>query len=91
MILPDAPGPGFIVVYEFPDATAAAEAAADQAAYLATGPARVQTPFGTRHVMRLVGSTVVLYSWVPDGATDERQPGIQVALETLGIGVPIPS
>ena len=69
----------------------AAEAAADQAAYLATGPARVQSPFGTRHVMRLVGSTVVLYSWVPEGATDDRQPRIQEGLETLGVGVPIPS
>jgi hypothetical protein len=91
VILPDAPSEGFIVVYEFPDATTAAEAAADQAAYLASGPARVQSPFGTRHVMRLVGSTVVLYSWVPEGATDDRQPRIQEALETLGIGVPIPS
>jgi hypothetical protein len=91
VILPDAPMQGFIVVYEFPDATTAAEAAADQAAYLATGPARVQTPFGTRHVLRLVGSTVVVYSWVPEGATDERQPLIQLALETLGIGVPVPS
>ena len=78
-------------MYEFPDPTTAAEAAADQAAYLATGPARVQSPFGTRHVIRLVGSTVVLYSWVPEGATDERQPAIQAALETLGIGVPVPS
>jgi hypothetical protein len=91
VILPDAPGEGFIVVYEFPDPTAAAEAATDQAAYLATGPARVQTPFGTRHVMRLVGSTVVLYSWVPEGVTDQRQPEIQSALETLGTGVSIPS
>ena len=91
VILPDAPSEGFIVVYEFPDPTDAAEAATEQAAYLATGPARVQTPFGTRHVMRLVGSTVVLYSWVPDGVTDQRQLEIQPALETLGIGVPIPS
>jgi hypothetical protein len=91
VILPDAPSEGFIVVYEFPDPTAASEAATGQAAYLATGPARVQTPFGTRHVMRLVGSTVVLYSWVPDGVTDQRQPEIQPALETLGVGVPIPS
>jgi len=91
VILPDAPTEGFIVVYEFPDATAAAEAATDQAAYLATGPARVQTPFGTRHVMRLIGSTVVLYSWVPDVVADQRQPEIQPALETLGVGVPIPS
>ena len=91
VVLPNAPTEGFIVVYEFPDATAAAEAAADQAAYLATGPARVQVPFGARHIMRLVGSTVVLYSWVPEGVADERQPDIQPALETLGTGVPIPA
>jgi hypothetical protein len=91
VILPNAPTEGFIVVYEFPDPTTAAEAAADQAAYLASGPARVQAPFGSRHVMRLVGSTVVLYSWVPEGAADERQPDIQPALETLGTGVPIPA
>ena len=91
VVLPDAPTEGFIVVYEFPDATAAAEAAADQAAYLASGPARVQSAFGSRHVMRLVGSTVVLYSWVPEGASDERHPEIQPALETLGSGVPIPA
>ena len=91
VVLPNAPTEGFIVVYEFPDATAAAEAAADQAAYLASGPARVQVPFGARHIMRLVGSTVVLYSWVPEGASDQRQPDIQPALETLGSGVPIPA
>ena len=91
VVLPNAPTEGFIVVYEFADATTAAEAAADQAAYLATGPARVQSAFGSRHVMRLVGSTVVLYSWVPEGASDAQQPNIQPALETLGTGVPIPS
>jgi hypothetical protein len=91
VILPDAPSEGFIVVYEFSDANTAAEAAADQAAYLATGPARVQSAFGTRHVIRLVGSTVVLYSWVPEGAVDERQPVVQAALETLGVGVAVPS
>jgi hypothetical protein len=41
--------------------------------------------------MRLVGSTVVLYSWVPEGVADQRQLDIQPALETLGTGVPIPS
>ena len=38
-----------------------------QAAYLATGPAKVQSPFGARHIIRLVGPTVVMYSWVPGG------------------------
>jgi hypothetical protein len=91
VILPDAPSEGFIVVYEFADPATAAEAASAQAAYLASGPARVQSPFGSRHVMRLVGSTVVLYSWIPEGVEDERQLDIQPALETLGVGVPIPA
>ncbi len=91
VILPQAPGEGFIVVYEFPDPTSAAAAAAAQAEYLASGPARVQSAFGTRHVLRLVGPTVVLYAWVPEGAEDPLQPEIQPALETLGVGVPIPS
>jgi hypothetical protein len=91
VILPQAPQEGFIVVYEFPDPTSAAEAATAQAAYLATGPAKVQSPFGARHVIRLVGPTVVMYSWVPQGAEDPLQPDIQTALETLGTGVPVPS
>jgi hypothetical protein len=91
VILPQAPQEGFIVVYEFPDPTTAAEAANAQAAYLATGPAKVQSPQGTRHIIRLVGPTVLLYSWVPGGAEDPLQPDIQAALETLGAGVPVPS
>ncbi len=91
VVLPDAPSEGFIVVYEFPDPAAAAEAATDQAAYLASGPGRVQVPFGARHVIRLVGSTVVFYSWVPEGVADQRQPDIQPALERLGTGVPVPA
>ena len=91
VILPEAPSEGFIVVYEFPSVSAASEAATAQAAYLASGPVRVQSAFGTRHVLRLVGSTVVLYTWVPEGADDPLQAEIQPALETLGVGVPIPS
>jgi hypothetical protein len=91
VILPKAPTEGFIVVYEFADPAAAAAAAADQAAYLATGPAKVQSAFGARHIIRLVGPTVVLYSWVPGGVEDPLQPDIQAALETLGTGVAVPS
>lgn len=91
VILPQAPDEGFIVVYEFADPRTAAEAATAQAAYLATGPARVQSAFGARHIIRLVGTTVVMYSWVPEGARDPMQPDIQSALETLGTGVPVPS
>jgi hypothetical protein len=87
--LPQDPTRGFIVVYEFSDASRAADAAAEEQRYLASGPGRVQTPEGTVHVLRQVGSTVVLYDWLPGAAQDPRAPDIQRALETLGVGFPI--
>ncbi|MEX2184385.1 MAG: hypothetical protein WEC14_08045 [Chloroflexota bacterium] len=91
VILPDDPGKGYIVVYELRDPPTAVAAGADQASYLGTGPGRVQMPIGARHVLRQVGSTIVLYSWVPDGSTDARADGIPLALETLGIPITVPS
>lgn len=91
VILPDDPTKGYLVVYELRDVPTAVAAGADQAAYLATGPGRVQTPIGTRHVIRQLGSTIILYSWIPEGSRDERAPLIQDALQTLGIGIDIPS
>ena len=87
--LPADPTRGFIVVYEFSDAGRAADAAAEEQRYLASGPGRVQTPEGTVHVLRQVGSTVVLYDWLPGAAEDPRAPDIQRALETIGVGFPI--
>jgi hypothetical protein len=78
-----------MVVYEFADPARAAAAAAEQQAYLATGPGRVQTPQGTVSIIRQVGSTVVFYQWLPDAAKDPTAVGIQTALETLGIGFPV--
>ncbi len=89
--LPKDPDKGYIVVYEFADPTLAAAAAAEQQAYLATGPGRVQTPQGTVTIIRQVGNTVVLYDWLPGAAQDDAAPGIQTALETLGIGFPVPN
>jgi len=91
VILPKDPSHGYIVVYEFPDPASAAAAAAQQQAYLATGPARVQTPLGTVSIIRQVGSTVVFYDWLPAGSPDDSTPGIQAALETLGVGFPVAS
>ncbi len=89
VILPDDPDKGYIVVYEFTDPGRAADAAAEQQRYLATGPGRVQTPMGTVHVIREVGTTVVIYDWLPEAANDQNAPGIQTALETLGVGFPV--
>ncbi|MEX1170900.1 MAG: hypothetical protein WEE50_12235 [Chloroflexota bacterium] len=87
--LPADPTRGFIVVYEFRDASRASEAAAEEQLYLASGPGRVQTPEGTVHVLRQVGPTVVLYDWLPGAAKDPSAPEVQRALETLGVGYPI--
>jgi hypothetical protein len=87
--LPKDPDKGFIVVYEFPDTASAATAAAEEQAYLATGPGRVQTPQGTVTVIRQVGSTVVFYQWLPGAAKDPAAPGIESSLGSLGVGYPI--
>lgn len=89
--LPKDPTKGFIVVYEFRDPAQAATAAAEEQRYLASGPGRVQTPQGTVYVLRQVGSTLVLYDWLPGAAQDDATPGIQVALESLGTDFPIPN
>jgi hypothetical protein len=89
-ILPDDPAGGLIVVYELPDGAAAALAAADLAAYVASGPGRVQYPPDTRHVLRQAGSTVVFFPWSPGSSPDERTADVAAAVATVGTEVPIP-
>jgi hypothetical protein len=89
-ILPDDPAGGLIVVYELPDGAAAAAAAGDLAAYVASGPGRVQYPPDVRHVLRQVGSTVVFFPWSPGSSPDERTPDVAAAVATVGTEVPIP-
>ena len=89
VILPKDPTRGYVVVYEFSDSNGAAEAAAEEQHYLATGPGRVQSPEGTVQVLRQVGVTVLLYDWLPGAAQDPSAPEIQQALETLGAGFPV--
>ena len=91
VVLPKDPTKGYIVVYEFPDQASAAAAATQEQAYLATGPGRVQRPQGTVSIIRGVGNTVVFYDWLPGAAEDPAAPGIQTALETLGVGYPVAS
>ena len=90
--LPADPNGGYIVAYEFTDSSMAAMAAAEQQAYLATGPGRVQAPQGTVHTIRQVGTTVIYHAWQPAAAAND--PGsaeIQAALETLGVGFAVPA
>ncbi len=90
-ILPDDPDHGLIVIYEFSSPGAATAAAEEQAAYIATGVGRVQFPPDSRYVIRVVGSTAVFFAWSPANAADPRTPSIGTALETVGLGIPVPN
>lgn len=85
------PNGGFIVVYELAGPQQASTAAASIAAYLGTGPGRVQAPVGTETVLRQVGAEVIYYRWLPGAIVDPDTPKIQEALETIGIAVSVPA
>jgi len=90
--LPGDPDQGRIVVYDLGDPQSAYVAAREMAAYLATGPGRVQLPTDARVALRLLGETVILTAWSPGRATDpaagERMLTI---LGGVGESVPIPA
>lgn len=88
--LPEDPTHGFVLIYAFPSPQAAESAAADHAGYISSGPGRVQFPPGSRFVLRVVGSTVVFFSWIPDSALDPRMRSIEEALLGVGSEVPVP-
>jgi hypothetical protein len=88
-LLPDDATHGFIVVYQFADDAAARAAGTEMAAYLASGPGRIQFPNDARHVLRQVGPTLVFFTWSPAASPDPRVAGLAGALETLGTGITI--
>lgn len=89
-VLADDPAGGLIVVYELPDIAAAATGAAELAAYVTSGPGRVQYPPDVRHVIRQVGSTVVFFPWSPASSPDAGTADVAAAVVTVGTEVPLP-
>jgi hypothetical protein len=87
--LPRDDSQGFIVIYDFPDASHAYSAGAEMAAYLASGPGRIQFSPDAQHVIRQVGSTVVFYTWSPRDPDQSGAADVATALETLGLEIPI--
>jgi hypothetical protein len=83
--LPDDPDHGYVVIYALPSAAAAASGAADESGYLASGPGSIQLPPGTHVVLRVAGTTVVLFIWTPGAAPDQRTHLIEDALATIGL------
>lgn len=89
VVLPDDPAHGYLVIYAFRDAATAVAAAHDQAAYIGSGPGRIQFPPDTQSVIRQVDTTVIVYSWSPANSIDTRAGAIPTDLSTVGIEVPI--
>jgi hypothetical protein len=87
--LPDDPTHGFVMIYAFPSTQAAEAAAADQAAFISRNQGGI-FPHGSRFVLRVVGSNVVFFWWVPDSAVDPRTRQIEEALLGVGSEVPVP-
>jgi hypothetical protein len=85
--LPDDPDHGFIVIYALDSPNAALAAANDHAAWVASSIGRINFPPGARHVLQVLGSTVISFSWLP---TDARLDQVGQALEGLGDGVTVP-
>ncbi len=84
--LPDDPDGGFIVVYEFRDASAAVDAGNALAGYLGTGAGRIQYPIDSRYSIRQLGTTLIFYTWAPSTSPDAASATVGEALDTLGIG-----
>ena len=89
-VLPDDPAGGLIVVAAPAAVAAAATAATELAAFVTSGPGRVQYPPDVRLVIRQVGATVVFFPWSPDSSPDRRTAAVAAAVATVGTEVPIP-
>lgn len=89
--LPDDPTHGYIVLYVFDSPAAALAAATDQAAYIASGPGRVQFVLDSQFTLRVLGSTAIFFAWSPDNSPDSRTASIPIALSQVGAPVEIPS
>ena len=89
-VLPNDPGHGYIVVYEFPDTATAAIAAREMAAYLGTGPGRIQFPNDASHILRQLGTTLIFYSWSAANSPGPDAAAVGQALTAVGQGFDIP-
>jgi hypothetical protein len=89
--MPDDPTHGFIVVYALDSPNAALAAANDHARWVSDPVGNINLPPGTRFELRVLGSNVILFSWLPGSSPDKRNDQIGPALETVGEAVTVPS
>jgi hypothetical protein len=88
--LADDPDHGFIVIYALDSRNAALAAANDHAEWVASSVGRINFAPGTRFVLRVVGSNVLLFSWLPGSSPDPNLDEIGPALESIGEAITVP-
>ena len=86
--LPDDPNGAFIVIYPMQSPQAADVAAAEQAELISSNRGGA-FPNASRFSLRVVGDTVVFFTWIPEAAIDPRTRSIEEALLGVGSEVPI--
>lgn len=86
--LPEDPTGGFVVVYALQSPQAAGTAAAEQAALIASNRGGMFSRTA-RFSIRVVGSTVVYFEWIPETAIDQRTRSIEEAMLSVGEEVPV--
>jgi hypothetical protein len=86
--LPEDPSSGFVVIYALQSPQAADTAAAEQAALIASNRGGM-FPRTARFSIRVAGSTVVYFEWIPETAIDPRTRSIEEALLSVGSEVPV--
>jgi hypothetical protein len=90
-LLPAAPQRGFVVLYEFRDPGTATAAAQELAAYIASGPGRVQFANDARFTIRQLGAALVFYHYSRSVSEDPLgEERIATALAALGQGWEVP-
>jgi hypothetical protein len=60
------------------------------AAYVASGPGRVQFPLDARFVLRQLGATLIFYTWSRESSPGREVEEVAIVLETVGQGIAIP-
>lgn len=86
--LPQDPNGAFIVIYALQSTQAADAAAADQAELITTNRGGA-FPKTSRFSLRVVGNTVVFFTWIPEATIDPMTTLVEEALLGVGSEVPI--
>jgi hypothetical protein len=89
--LPNDPDPIWIVVYDLGSPAAAAAAAKDHAAWIASNPGRINFAPGTQFALQVAGSTVIFFSWLPASSPDPGTATIAQTLAAIGTEVVVPN